>query len=121
MTTGRGGVGCDDAVASPAAGGVTDNASVGPTPDSHPIDNRPGRHPWQMSSRSPPAANASPAIEMIRVWLANGQLYTVLNIGFWEDRRLDERSAWCVLLADVVRFADACSSIPYAESDSRCG
>ncbi|WP_422927282.1 DUF5076 domain-containing protein [Singulisphaera sp. PoT] len=56
----------------------------------------------------PPAANASPAIEMIRVWLANGQLHTVLNIGFWEDRGLDERSAWGVLLADVVRHvADA--------------
>ena len=50
----------------------------------------------------PPEAKASPAVEMIRVWLAKEQAHVVLNIGFWEDRGLDERSAWGILLADMI-------------------
>jgi hypothetical protein len=45
---------------------------------------------------------------MIRVWLANQQQHVVLNIGFWEDRGLDERAAWGIVIADMVRhIADA--------------
>jgi hypothetical protein len=45
---------------------------------------------------------------MIRVWLANQQQHVVLNIGFWEDRGLDERSAWGIVIADMIRhIADA--------------
>jgi hypothetical protein len=39
---------------------------------------------------------------MIRVWLANQRQHCVLNIGFWEDRGLDERAAWGIVLADMV-------------------
>ncbi|MCC7422270.1 MAG: DUF5076 domain-containing protein [Planctomycetaceae bacterium] len=48
------------------------------------------------------------SVEMIRVWLANEQQHVVLNIGFWEDRGLDERGAWGIVIADMVRhIADA--------------
>jgi hypothetical protein len=56
----------------------------------------------------PPEAMTHRSVEMIRVWLANEQLQTVLNIGFWEDRGHDERSAWGITIADMVRhIADA--------------
>ncbi len=50
----------------------------------------------------PPDAIKYPSVEMIRVWLANEQQHVVLNIGFWEERGIDERSAWGIVLADVV-------------------
>jgi hypothetical protein len=51
----------------------------------------------------PPAAlgNAQ-SVEMIRVWLAGGKQHCVLNIGFWENRGLNERHGWGILLADMV-------------------
>src|SRR4051812_11365516 len=56
----------------------------------------------------PPEALAHRSVEMIRVWLANQQQHVVLNIGFWEDRGLDERAAWGIVIADMVRhIADA--------------
>ena len=56
----------------------------------------------------PPEALAHRSVEMIRVWLANGCQHVVLNVGFWEERGLDERSAWGVVIADMVRhIADA--------------
>lgn len=56
----------------------------------------------------PPEALAHRSVEMIRVWLANQQEHVVLNIGFWEDRGLDERAAWGITIADMVRhIADA--------------
>lgn len=57
----------------------------------------------------PPAAEDDPrAVEMIRVWAANQKLHCVLRIGFWEDRGLDERHSWGILLADMIRhIADA--------------
>lgn len=51
----------------------------------------------------PPVALANPSVEMIRVWLANQKQHCVLNIGFWEERGLDERAAWGILLADLVQ------------------
>ncbi len=52
----------------------------------------------------PPAARAdSNGLEMIRVWIAKGGLHTSLQIGFWEDRGLNEPDSWGVLLADMVR------------------
>jgi hypothetical protein len=51
----------------------------------------------------PPAAMAAErSVEMIRVWLAGEMAHVVLNVGFWEDRGLDERSAWGILLADMI-------------------
>jgi hypothetical protein len=50
----------------------------------------------------PPTALAARSVEMIRVWLADERAHCVLNIGFWEDRGLDEREAWGILLADMV-------------------
>jgi hypothetical protein len=47
---------------------------------------------------------------MVRAWIAEGDLYIVLNIGFWEDphRGIDERDAWGILMADMARhIADA--------------
>ena len=56
----------------------------------------------------PPEAIEHPSVEMIRVWAANGQQHVVLNIGFWEDRGINERSAWGIVLADMIQhIADA--------------
>jgi hypothetical protein len=56
----------------------------------------------------PPEALAHRSVEMIRVWLANQQQHIVLNIGFWEERGVDERSAWGIVIADMIRhIADA--------------
>jgi hypothetical protein len=57
-----------------------------------------------------PAAQRDPkSIEMIRVQIAEEALHCVIRIGFWEDRDdVDERKAWGMLLADLVRhIADA--------------
>ena len=51
----------------------------------------------------PSEALAHRSVEMIRVWLANKRQHVVLNIGFWEERGLDERSAWGILIADMIR------------------
>jgi hypothetical protein len=50
----------------------------------------------------PPEALAHPSVEMIRVWLANEKQHIVLNIGFWEDRGLDERAVWGMAIADLI-------------------
>jgi hypothetical protein len=56
----------------------------------------------------PPEALAHRSVEIIRVWLANQREHVVLNIGFWQERGLDERSAWGIVIADMVRhIADA--------------
>jgi Domain of unknown function (DUF5076) len=57
----------------------------------------------------PPAAvDADHSLEMIRVWLAQKKVYCVLNIGFWEERGMDERDCWGILLADMMHhIADA--------------
>ncbi len=56
----------------------------------------------------PPEALAHRSVEMIRVWLANERQHIALNIGFWEDRGLDERAAWGIVIADMMRhIADA--------------
>ena len=44
------------------------------------------------------------ATEMIRVWLAHGDIHLTLLLGMWadaEDSELDECEAWGNLLADV--------------------
>jgi hypothetical protein len=51
----------------------------------------------------PPDAMAHPSVEMIRVWLANKKQHVVLNMGFWEERGIDERTAWGILLADMIQ------------------
>jgi hypothetical protein len=50
----------------------------------------------------PNAAAEDRSLEMIRVWLANGKQHCVLNIGFWEERGIDECHAWGILLADML-------------------
>lgn len=45
---------------------------------------------------------------MIRVWIANEGLHTALQVGFWQDRGINEADAWGLLLADMIRhIADA--------------
>lgn len=52
----------------------------------------------------PPEAKCDPkSLEMLRAWLADGDLSVALNIGFWADRELNEPDAWGLLLSDVVR------------------
>lgn len=56
----------------------------------------------------PPQALTHRSVEVIRVWLANQQQHIVLNIGFWEERGVDERAAWGIVIADMIRhIADA--------------
>jgi hypothetical protein len=46
------------------------------------------------------------AIEMIRAWIANGDLHVSMRLGIWqelEDPQIDERDAWGELLADLTR------------------
>jgi hypothetical protein len=50
----------------------------------------------------PPEALTHRSVEMIRVWLADERLHVVLNIGFWEERGLDEASAWGLIIADMM-------------------
>src|SRR6266571_8364293 len=51
----------------------------------------------------PPAAKRDPrALEMIRVWLAEDKMHSVLNVGCWEGQGLDERHCWGILLADMI-------------------
>ena len=53
----------------------------------------------------PPVAEADrKSIEMMRVWIAQKRLHTVVNIGHWQESGMnDERPAWGLLLADMVR------------------
>jgi hypothetical protein len=51
----------------------------------------------------PPAANRDTReIEMIRVWLAENKQHSVLNVGFWQEKGLEERHCWGILLADMI-------------------
>lgn len=50
----------------------------------------------------PPVALEHRSVEMLRVWLANDKVHVSLNIGFWEDRDMDERSCYGILLADII-------------------
>ena len=44
------------------------------------------------------------AVEMIRGWIAGRGLSCSLNLGHWHhNSKLDERHAWGVLIADLVR------------------
>jgi hypothetical protein len=65
----------------------------------------------------PPAAVADPrSLEMIRVWLAQGKQHCVLNVGFWEERGLDELAAWGVLLADMLHHLANAHEAEYGRS-----
>jgi hypothetical protein len=52
-----------------------------------------------------PAKRDPRAVEMVRTWIAEGKLHVALNIGFWEQpkRGIDERDAWGIPMADMVR------------------
>jgi hypothetical protein len=44
------------------------------------------------------------AVEMLRAWVANGELHCALQVGTWhQDGKLDECVGWGVLLADIAR------------------
>jgi hypothetical protein len=46
------------------------------------------------------------AIEMARIWIAQGKLHCVLNVGHWQEASgIDERHAWGIVLADIARHA----------------
>lgn len=51
----------------------------------------------------PPEALVHRSVELIRVGLASQKQQVVPNIGCWEDRGLDERSAWGIVIADMLR------------------
>ena len=47
----------------------------------------------------PPAASRDPrSLEVLRVWIANGEQHVALAFGMWEDA-----AAWGLLLADLAR------------------
>lgn len=52
-----------------------------------------------------PAKRDPRSVEMVRAWIAERKLHVALNIGFWEqpEHGIDERDAWGILLADMVR------------------
>jgi len=50
----------------------------------------------------PPVALEYPSQELLRLWLANQKQHMVLNIGFWEERGIDECWAWGVVVADMI-------------------
>jgi len=65
----------------------------------------------------PPAAIGDKnSLEMIRVWLADDKQHSVLNIGFWEDRGIDERKAWGILLADMIHHVANAHEEQYGRS-----
>lgn len=51
----------------------------------------------------PPAVETvDNAIEMLRVWIAEGGIHCVLNAGHWHNGTdIDERHAWGIMLADI--------------------
>jgi hypothetical protein len=55
----------------------------------------------------PPAASEDEnATEMIRAWIASGDLHVSMRLGLWQDleeSQIDERDAWGELLADLTR------------------
>lgn len=53
----------------------------------------------------PPAALQDPnAVEMLRVWVAAGQLHCALKVGMYRDGMgIDEEAAWGTILADAAR------------------
>ena len=53
----------------------------------------------------PPAALRDPsAVEMLRVWIAEGRLESSIKIGMCaESTDIPEDRAWCVILADLAR------------------
>ena len=57
----------------------------------------------------PPAAIRDPqSVQMLSAWIAEKGNHCTLNIGHWQNRGLDEASAWGIFLADTVRhIADA--------------
>jgi hypothetical protein len=49
----------------------------------------------------PPAAASDPkAFELVRAWIAQGELHVSMQMGGWDDP-----TAWGVVLADLVRDA----------------
>lgn len=44
------------------------------------------------------------ALEMLRVWIADGTIRVSPNLGLWADAEgVDERDAWGQLLSDVIK------------------
>jgi hypothetical protein len=44
------------------------------------------------------------AVEMLRVWIANGGLHCALNIGHWQGHQgVEEDLAWGRVLADAIK------------------
>lgn len=53
-----------------------------------------------------PAVVDPRAIEMARVWIAQGGLHCSLNVGVYADHpNVDEAVAWGIMLADIARHA----------------
>jgi hypothetical protein len=50
----------------------------------------------------PVASKTDESVELVRLWAADRKLHCVLRIGHWEERGLDELSAWGLVLADMV-------------------
>jgi Domain of unknown function (DUF5076) len=57
--------------------------------------------------KQPPAVSEDEhATEMIRAWIAKGDLNVPLRLGMWQElqnREIDERDAWGELLSDLTR------------------
>jgi Domain of unknown function (DUF5076) len=57
--------------------------------------------------KQPPAtSDDEDATEMIRAWIAKGDLDVSLRLGLWQDLQnpdIDERDTWGELLADLTR------------------
>jgi hypothetical protein len=57
--------------------------------------------------KRPPAADEDEdAREMVRAWIASGDLHVSMHLGMWQelgDPQIDERDAWGELLADLTR------------------
>lgn len=52
----------------------------------------------------PPAALADEnSVEMLRVWIAQEKLHCSLKIGMYQERNIDECTAWGTILADAAR------------------
>jgi hypothetical protein len=50
------------------------------------------------------AISDSASVEMLRVWIASGRLWSSLNIGIYRDQtKIPEGEAWGKILADTAR------------------
>ena len=68
----------------------------------------------------PPAASTDPkATEMLRLWIANGKLDVVINIGEYQEQGHDEAEAWGIIISDFARHVARALAQRYGKNEEQ--